>query len=97
MSDLISKKDTLAKMQAFIDRVPKGAYWLSSRGFLTGMMIVEHMPSAERTKGEWILHGEPPWKVRECSECGEKWHHWTGDALPNFCGNCGAEMEVTDE
>lgn len=28
--------------------------------------------SAEAVQGEWIMHGEPPWYVRECSECGTK-------------------------
>lgn len=44
--------------------------------------------------GKWELHGEPPWNVRECSECGEKWHHWQGYELPNYCSNCGAKMDL---
>lgn len=47
---------------------------------------------AEERKGKWLIHGEPPWYVVECSECGEKWHHWSGDKLLNYCGNCGADM-----
>ena len=50
----------------------------------------------ERPKGKWIFHGEPPWRVKECSECGEKSHHWSGQLLPNFCPNCGAEMEMEE-
>ena len=43
--------------------------------------------------GRWILHnGGVPWNVIECSECGEKWHHWQGYAMPNYCSNCGADM-----
>lgn len=53
--------------------------------------------SADAVQGEWIIHGEPPWLVRECSECGAKWHQWSGDKTPNYCGNCGARMEATNE
>lgn len=43
--------------------------------------------------GKWKLHGESPWYVRECSECGEKWHHWSGYELPKFCSHCGSRMD----
>ena len=43
--------------------------------------------------GKWKLHGEPPWYIRECSKCGEKWHHWHGYEPPNYCSNCGARMD----
>lgn len=49
--------------------------------------------SAETAQGEWIIHGDPPWVVRECSQCGTKWHHWSGGANPNYCGHCGARMK----
>ena len=49
--------------------------------------------SAEAVQGKWIIRGEPPWLVRECSECGTKWHHWSGGTSPNYCGNCGARMK----
>ena len=53
--------------------------------------------SAEAVQGEWIMHGEPPWYVRECSKCGTKWHQWSGDSNPNFCGHCGAKMKGGDD
>ena len=60
-------------------------------------LVMEHIkavPAAvERPKGKWILHGEPPWETRECSECGEEYNHWCGAIMPKFCPNCGAEME----
>ena len=55
-------------------------------------MAIEAL-SAEAVQGEWIMHGEPPWYVRECSKCGTKWHQWSGDSNPNFCGHCGAKMK----
>lgn len=59
---------------------------------------IDAQPTAdvrENVRGRWILHGEPPWYVRECSVCGEKWHHWSGYNLKdcNFCEKCGAKME----
>ena len=56
------------------------------------MLNAQKAISADRPRGEWIVHGEPPWYVRECSECGTKWHQWSGDSNPNYCGNCGADM-----
>ena len=53
----------------------------------------ETILSADRPRGKWIIHGEPPWYVRECSECGAKWHQWSGGSNPNYCGNCGAKMD----
>lgn len=41
----------------------------------------------------WKLDGEPPWYVRECPECYEKWFHWSGFSMPNYCPNCGARMD----
>ena len=55
-------------------------------------MAIEAL-SADAVHGEWIMHGEPPWYVRECSKCGTKWHQWSGDSNPNFCGHCGAKMK----
>lgn len=54
--------------------------------------LKEYFP-AETAQGEWIIHGDPPWVVRECSQCGTKWHHWSGGANPNYCGHCGARMK----
>lgn len=45
----------------------------------------------------WIIHGEAPWLVVECSNCGEKWHHWSGERTNNYCGNCGAKMDEEDQ
>lgn len=56
--------------------------------------IVNLQPTVDPVRrGKWLLHGEPPWYVRECSLCHEKTHHWSGYEMPHFCGNCGARME----
>ena len=49
------------------------------------------LASADRN-GHWIKHGEPPWYVIECSECGAKWQMSGSWDANNFCGNCGADM-----
>lgn len=59
-------------------------------------MAIEAL-KADRPRGEWIVHGEPPWYVRECSKCGTKWHQWSGDSSPNYCGECGADMRGDTE
>ena len=56
-----------------------------------------YMEQTDRPMGEWIVHGEPPWLVRECSKCGTKWYQWSGDKIPNYCGECGAYMKGGDE
>lgn len=60
---------------------------------LNALNMATEALSAEAVQGEWIMHGEPPWYVRECSKCGTKWHQWSGDSNPNFCGHCGAKMK----
>lgn len=55
-------------------------------------VVVNGKTMKERHPGKWIIHGEPPWYVIECSECGGKWQHWSGYKLLSFCGNCGADM-----
>ena len=60
---------------------------------MTALDMATEALSAEAVQGEWIMHGEPPWYVRECSKCGTKWHQWSGDKTPNYCGHCGAKMK----
>lgn len=43
----------------------------------------------ERPQGEWIFN--TTWQDYECNNC----HNWVRKRqgeLPNFCGNCGADM-----
>ena len=55
-------------------------------------VLVEPMPKPKQ--GEWIIHGEPPLYVKECSACGAKFfHHAFEDPTP-YCAECGARMLV---
>ena len=52
---------------------------------------VEDVQPVKHSK--WKLDGEPPWYVRECPECNEKWLHRSGFSMPNYCPNCGARKD----
>ena len=58
------------------------------------MDYIEDAPVVEPKQGEWIIHGEPPLYVKECSACGAKFfHHAFEDPTP-YCAECGARMLV---
>lgn len=84
-------------MRKYIDRA---ALFNSLSGAKTVEEIfaaIQAAPSAdvqEIRRGRWIVHGEAPWLVVECSNCGAKWHHWSGEKTANYCGECGARMEA---
>lgn len=56
--------------------------------------IAKAKPVAEPKKGRWIIHGEPPMYVIECSFCGQKYFNHVGQSLAKYCSNCGTKMEV---
>lgn len=52
-------------------------------------IIANGKPYEERPQGEWIFN--TTWQDYECNNC----HNWVRKRqgeLPNFCGNCGADM-----
>ena len=51
----------------------------------------------EPRKGHWIIHGEPPINVIECSECGQKYHNHYCQPLAHFCSMCGCRMVEPQE
>lgn len=57
---------------------------------------LEDIPSADK-QGEWIVHGEPPLYVKECSVCGSKFFHHAMEDLTPYCAMCGAKMEGVDD
>lgn len=43
--------------------------------------------------GKWIVSGEPPIYIIECSECGQRYfHHAATQQAANYCSMCGARM-----
>lgn len=94
MSDLISR-------QAAIDAVAD-LYWMDERLLNFKKEIdatfdkIKALPSAQPEpmpkRGEWIFHSiESPYRW-ECNKCGDKVR-----ARYNFCPNCGAKMERSEE
>ena len=53
-------------------------------------------PGHEPKRGEWIIHGEPPMLVIECSVCGQKYFNHVMQEKAKYCSMCGAKMEVQD-
>ena len=47
-------------------------------------------------RGEWIIHGEPPMLVIECSVCGQKYFNHVMQEKAKYCSMCGAKMEVQE-
>ena len=89
MSDLISRQAAIDEANAWLLDCFKVQKQDRSCGLIRRL---EDLPSADR-KGRWIKHGEPPWYVIECSECGAKWQMSGSWDANNFCGNCGAKMD----
>ena len=53
-------------------------------------------PGHEPKRGEWIIHGEPPMLVIECSVCGQKYFNHVMQEKAKYCSMCGAKMEVQE-
>lgn len=51
----------------------------------------------EPKTGHWIIHGEPPINVIECSECGQKYHNHYCQPLAHFCSMRGCRMVEPQE
>lgn len=83
MTEYIKREDVLKILSE------KNAPW-------NGYVKCRELPAEDvlpTVHGKWKLYGEPPWYVVECSECGEKWHYWSGYELPKFCSHCGSRMD----
>lgn len=87
--DLISKKALLEQID--IDSEGQPGWYGDTWQFID---TIENMPTVEPKQGEWIIHGESPLYVKECSACGSKFfHHAFEDPTP-YCAMCGARMLV---
>lgn len=93
MDDLISRQEALDA----IDKNRQGLLSLSlnsAEHILVhyGRRVIEELPTIEPKHGEWIFHSiESPYRW-ECNKCGDKVR-----ARYNFCPNCGAKMERSEE
>ena len=60
---------------------------------------LEDLPTVtpKQRTGHWIIHGEPPINVIECSECGQKYHNHYCQPLAHFCSMCGCRMVEPQE
>lgn len=89
MSDLISRQ---AAIKA-IDDLPNcynGYSDTYDKAYIIG--VLEELPTIEPKRGKWIFHSiESPYRW-ECNKCGDKVR-----ARYNFCPNCGAKMERSEE
>ena len=54
--------------------------------------IITHLPTAEPRTGKWVLMSDCTGKYYACSWCGHD-----GYSGMNYCPNCGAKMEESDE
>ena len=91
MGDLISRDDTLK-----ITADTFFLYGTNSKAEREIISLISRMPSAEPKRGKW-RHYEG---VLTCMECGAEFYddimEYTGDEVPHFCPDCGANMEVSE-
>ena len=89
MNDLIKREDALYQLADWINSdeicYTNGLWKLEDR--------IKNIPSVEK-QGEWIIHGESPLYVKECSACGSKFFHHAMEDLTPYCAECGARMLV---
>lgn len=57
-------------------------------------MAIKALQEPERKKGQWIiLSSNEDSAVCKCSVCGEDFIFYNGEFFPNYCGDCGSDME----
>lgn len=57
---------------------------------------IEELQAQLPKRGEWIIHGEPPMLVIECSVCGQKYFNHVMQEKAKYCSMCGAKMGGTE-
>lgn len=89
--DLIRRSDAIETAYQLRHK-PNDAEWAE------WLKAFNAIPSADRPKGEWIMHIDdlfPCESTQECSIChAEQFINGNDD---NFCPNCGAEMKGADD
>lgn len=95
MKDLISRQ---AAIQA-IDDLPNcynGYSDTYDKAYIIG--VLEEVPPIEPKKGKWEHHiGIGNVALMKCGECGFTYPELLGMLIFNFCPNCGARMERSEE
>ena len=89
MTDLISRR---AAIKA-IDDLPNcynGYSDTYDKAYIIG--VLEELPSAEPKRGEWLLVDEAEPRRYGCSKCRRMSY-----TQNNYCPNCGAKMERSEE
>lgn len=85
--DLISRAETINAITETLDAIDHVPKWVFDK--LTS--AIEKLPSADRPRGEWIVHNivcrEEICLPYECPNCGFRYSRRF-----NFCSNCGADM-----
>lgn len=95
MIDIDNPKDDYISRQAVL-KLLKGCLTGGDTEYEYVKIHIDSIPSVkpqEPKTGHWIIHGEPPINVIECSECGQKYHNNYYQPLARFCSMCGAKME----
>ena len=93
MSDLIKREDAIKAVER------EKSDWNCDYNVPIDNCIkrLKKVKSADRPQGEWIVHGEAPIYVKECSVCGAKFFHHATEDLTPFCAMCGAKMKGVDD
>lgn len=85
MTDLISRQKALEAIDKYFDDLP-------IQGYYDMVQIITNLPPIEPRRGKWIFRSiESPYRW-ECNKCGDKVR-----ARYNFCPNCGARMERSED
>lgn len=94
MSDLISRQ---AAIKA-IDNLPNcynGYSDTYDKAYIIGTL--EEVPTAEPKRGRWEHRNIGGWHCSLCDEQAPFWCMASTQNLSNYCPNCGARMERSEE
>lgn len=99
MSDLISRQAALAAIDKNRDALLSSGMTGAEHILVHyGRRIIEELPSAEK-HGKWIIERgacEPDYMVCSCCRCFIEYYSGYEEEW-NYCFNCGAKMERSEE